>query len=166
MRGEKIVSDSLAIILAAGKGTRMNSSIPKPLIHVADYPIIRYIIDALTHSRISDIAIVIGHQADVVKSQLGDRYKYLMQTEQKGMAHAVNQAASLIAHYKNTLIFVGDSPLIQYHSIKRLIHQHTTKKAVCSFLTATFPIHFPYARVIRNRNGDVLRCVEECQATE
>ena len=161
----KTNSTVLALILAAGKGIRMNSSLPKPLIQIADRSIIQYIIDALRncHTR---IAIVIGHQADLIRSQLGNQYEYVLQIEQKGMAHAVAQAASLISRYEKSLIFVGDSPLIQKDSIRHLLQHHNETGAVCSFLTATFPIHFPYARVIRDEKGNVLRCVEERYATE
>jgi len=161
----KADSSILALLLAAGKGTRMNTSIPKPLIPVTNYPIIHHIINALTECQIAQIAIVIGHQADIVKSQLGNQYEYVLQSEQKGMAHAVDQADSLISQYEETLVFVGDSPLIQHDSIQRLITYHHDEGAVCSFLTSIFPIHFPYARVIRNADGNVQRCVEERHAS-
>lgn len=154
------------MILAAGKGTRMNSPLPKPLIPLADRPIIRYVIDALRACHVSNIALVVGHQADLIKSQLGDRYQYVVQPEQKGMAHAVSQAVPIVSQFPKTLVFVGDSPLIQPDSIRKLIQHHQKKEAACSFLTAVFPVHFPYARVIRDDEGNVLRCVEERYATE
>lgn len=163
MRGH---SRMVAVILAAGKGTRMDLTMPKPLVRVGGKPILRHIIHALNLSDILDIVIVVGHQEDRVKTEIGKRYRYVLQSEQKGMAHAVAQAGPLISRYDQAIVFVGDSPLIEPDSIRLLIRRHTETKAACSFLTAVFPIRYPYARVVRDHSGKVLRCVEERYATD
>lgn len=150
-----------ALILAAGKGTRMRSSLPKPLIPLAGKPIIYYIIEALKQTGVNHIAIVVGHGADEIKGALGNRFTYVLQEEQKGTAHAVLVASSLIAEYKDVLVFVGDSPLIRPDTIQLLIDHHYQSLADCTFLTGDFPRPFPYARVVRDTSGNVIKCVEE-----
>ena len=158
-------SHILALILAAGKGTRMKSSLPKPLIPLGNRPIVQYIIDSLKQCSINQIGLVVGYQSDLVMAALGSQFEYVLQSEQKGTAHAVSLATRLISPYEKVIIFVGDSPLIQPGSIKRLIESHAAAEAACSFLTAIFPKSLPYARVIRDGHGNVLRCVEEDVAT-
>ncbi len=150
-----------ALILAAGRGTRMESQLPKPLVPLAGKPIIYYIIEVLQQVGVNHIAIVVGHGADEIKGALGNRFTYVMQKKQKGTAHAVLVASSLIAKYKDVLVFVGDSPLIRHDTIQLLIDHHYQSLADCTFLTGDFPRPFPYARVVRDTSGNVIKCVEE-----
>jgi bifunctional N-acetylglucosamine-1-phosphate-uridyltransferase/glucosamine-1-phosphate-acetyltransferase GlmU-like protein len=158
---------SVAIILAAGKGTRMRSDLPKPIIPFAGKPIVSYIIESFKDAGINDITLIVGHGAEQVKEKIGNEVKYISQNEQKGTAHAVKQVpvtAELLA--SNVFVFVGDSPLITSETIKKLEAHHTKTGASCTFLTALFPIDLPYARVIKNAGGKLLACVEEKNATD
>src|ERR1700739_1198887 len=104
---------SVAIILAAGKGTRMRSDLPKPIIPFAGKPIVRSIIERFKEADIDDITLIVGHGAEQVKETIGTKVHYVLQKEQKGTAHAVKQVpvtAALLA--TNVFVFVGDSPLI------------------------------------------------------
>ncbi len=157
---------SIAVILAAGKGTRMRSSLPKPIVPFRGKPIVSYIIDAFTKAGVEDKYLVVGHGAEEVKEEIGDDVHYVYQKEQKGTAHAVMQMyETRVWEDTNVFVFVGDSPLIQASTIRQLEKHHRDTNASCTFLTAIFPIDLPYARVIKDSNGQLIACVEEKNAT-
>ena len=160
------MKDTAAIILAAGKGTRMKSPLPKPLVPVRGRPMVRYLIDALEGAGVKDIAVVIGHGADEMRQELGDHYKLPFQEVRSGTADAVACAANAVSDSKHVFVFVGDSPLLSAESIKRLHQEHVEQAAQCSFLTAHFETLFPYARIIRDSQGNVEACIEERDCTE
>lgn len=159
------MKQSIAILLAAGKGTRMRSHLPKPIVPLHGKPIVSYLIDSFRKAKIEEIYLVVGHGAKEVKNELGDDVSYVLQKEQKGTAHAVQQASeSVIWHNKNVFVFVGDSPLIKAETIQALEQHHIESDASCTFLTALFPIDLPYARVIKDKYGNLITCVEEKNA--
>ena len=99
---------SIAILLAAGKGTRMRSPLPKPIVPFLGKPIVSHLIDSFHQARINDVYLVVGHGAEEVKQEIGDDVKYIYQTEQKGTAHAVKQCQdSLEWKDRNVFVFVG-----------------------------------------------------------
>jgi bifunctional N-acetylglucosamine-1-phosphate-uridyltransferase/glucosamine-1-phosphate-acetyltransferase GlmU-like protein len=156
---------SIAIILAAGKGTRMRSHLPKPIVPFKGKPIVSYLIDGFMHAGVEDIYLIVGYGADQVREEIGEEVHYVYQMEQKGTAHAVLQMLYTEAWKDtNVFVFVGDSPLIQSSTIKRLEKHHRDSQASCTFLTADFPINFPYARVMKNASGQLIGCVEEKNA--
>ncbi len=156
---------SIAIILAAGKGTRMRSALPKPIVPFMEKPMVSYVIDSFRNAGINDICLVVGNGADEVKKAIGDSVTYVYQAEQKGTAHAVKQTQDALSwHGKNIFVFVGDSPLISSQTISLLLHHHQQTNSSCTFLTAIFPIDLPYARVIKNNKGQLIACVEEKNA--
>lgn len=164
---DKETNKSVALILAAGKGTRMQSTLPKPIVPFRGKPIVSYIIDAFTKAGIQDKYLIVGHGAELVKEEIGDEVNYILQPEQKGTAHAVSQLMNpKVWKDKNIFVFVGDSPLITAQTIKKLERHHIKMQAACTFLTAIFPIDLPYARVVKNIDGNVLACVEEKNATQ
>jgi len=157
---------SIAIILAAGKGTRMRSALPKPIVPFKGKPIVSYLIDSFTQAGVEDKYLIVGHGAEEVRNEIGDDVHYVYQTEQKGTAHAVQQVYKTMAWKDtNVFVFVGDSPLIQATTIKQLEKHHRDTDASCTFLTAVFPIDLPYARVIKSNTGQLLACVEEKNAS-
>ena len=160
------MKDTAAIILAAGKGTRMKSHLPKPLVPVKGRPMVRYLIDALETAGVKDIAVVIGHGADEMREELGDNYKLPFQEVRSGTADAVACAASAVSGSKHVFVFVGDSPLLTADSIQKLHEAHLRESASCSFLTAHFETLFPYARIIRGPDGAAEACIEERDCTE
>jgi bifunctional N-acetylglucosamine-1-phosphate-uridyltransferase/glucosamine-1-phosphate-acetyltransferase GlmU-like protein len=154
-----------ALILAAGKGTRMMSDLPKPLVAVNGKPIIEYITEALETAGINDIGIIVGYKAGLIKSALKSKYKFIDQIEQKGTAHAVCCAENIIDWRGNDVfVFVGDSPLISPSSIKNLLQHHRKTNADCTLLTSDFKMKLPYARIIRGKNGKLIKFVEEKNA--
>ena len=159
-------SKTAAIILAAGKGTRMRSDLPKPLVPVAGKPIIRHLIEALEQAGLEHITVVIGHGSDAMRAELGDVYTTAFQAVRSGTAHAVEVALDSVSNSDYVYVMVGDSPLLSPVSTEALYEEHIKRRAACSFLTATFGQHYPYARVIRGEDGSVSACIEERDATE
>lgn len=160
------MKNTLAIILAAGKGTRMKSSLPKPIVPVKGKPIVKHIIDSFRNAGVTDIALIVGYQSEKVKETLGPGYIYVEQQEQKGTAHAILQAKKKVNwKERDVFVFVGDSPLITSHTIQELIRQHRSSGADCTFLTADFKMDLPYARVIKDADGRLIKCVEEKNAS-
>ncbi len=157
---------SIALILAAGKGTRMRSALPKPLVLFKGTPIIMHIIEAFTEAGVSNINLVVGFEAEQIKTCVGPEVHYIFQKEQKGTAHAVRQAAEQV-HWLNesVFVFVGDAPLISADTIKKLEAYHLKTEASCTFLTSVFDVELPYARIVKNESGVVIACIEEKNAT-
>jgi bifunctional N-acetylglucosamine-1-phosphate-uridyltransferase/glucosamine-1-phosphate-acetyltransferase GlmU-like protein len=158
--------DAIALILAAGKGTRMQSTLPKPIVPFSGKPMVSHIVSAFKAAGIKDVFLVVGYGADQVMKTVGDQVGYIQQQQQNGTAHAVLQGKNILPFQgKNVFVFVGDSPLISPSTIKKLQDYHEATNAVCTFLTADFPTGFPYARVVRDDQGNLLKCVEELNAT-
>jgi len=159
--------NSIAIILAAGKGTRMRSDLPKPIMPFKSKPIIQHIIESFRNAGVSDINLIVGYGAEQVKDKIGNSVTYYTQAEQQGTAHAVKQVPeSILKNAATVFVFVGDSPLINADTIKKLEQHHITTGASCTFLTASFPIDLPYARVIKNAEGKLIACIEEKNANK
>ena len=159
--------EAIGLILAGGRGSRMKTSLPKSLVSLNGKPIISHIIEALRDAGVKNIAIVIGHKGEEIKKKIGDGFRYVVQPEPKGTAHAVMQIEKNISWGgKDIFIFVGDSPLIRPNTIRELFFHHHATQAHCTFLTAEFSVKLPYARVIRDNDGRVLKCVEEKNANE
>jgi bifunctional N-acetylglucosamine-1-phosphate-uridyltransferase/glucosamine-1-phosphate-acetyltransferase GlmU-like protein len=158
--------EAIAVILAAGKGTRMRSEIPKPIVSLNKRPIVEYITEAFKSAGIHTIALVVGYKSELVKDVLGKGYIYVEQKEQKGTAHAIMQVRDTVSWQgKNMFIFVGDSPLITKDTICKLLKFHEKEQADATFLTADFEMKLPYARVIKDGNGNLIKCVEEKNAS-
>ena len=156
----KTKNKTLALILAAGKGSRMCGNTPKPLVPVMGTPMIKRIVNTLNLLSFIDICVIVGHNADKIKRSLGYEVSYVLQKNQKGTGHAVKKAQNIISKYKNIFILPSDAPMISSKSIQRLYDSHIKINAHCSFLSSIFPFNLPYARVIR-KNNIVVDCVEE-----
>lgn len=157
--------ESAVIILAAGQGKRMQSPLPKPLVPVAGRPILDHLIEATQAAGIDEISVVVGHQAEAMRAHLGASVHTPYQAERNGTAHAVDVARSSVESADEVFVFVGDSPLIRPSSIELLQEVHRETGASCSFLTASFEQHYPYARVIRGIDGSVDAVIEERDCT-
>ncbi|MGF7535129.1 sugar phosphate nucleotidyltransferase [Bacillus mexicanus] len=162
----KNVNKTSAIILAAGKGTRMKSELPKVLHEVCGKPMIMHIIDTLKMVGISDIIVVVGHKAEMVRNVVGDGVKYALQAEQKGTGHAVMQTTSFLNEKGNTLIVAGDTPLIEQNTLFALIDNHIRSGNKGTVLSAEFNNPFGYGRIIRDYENNVSEIIEEKDATE
>jgi len=155
----------VAVVLAAGRGTRMRSELPKPLVRLAGRPIVVRLVDAIVAAGIDDIVVVVGYGADQVRAALPQGVRTVLQTVRDGTAGAVDCARQAAADADEVLVFVGDSPLVSATSIRRLVRERRRRGVPAAFLTATFPSPLPYARVIRSVDGSVADCIEERDCT-
>ncbi len=155
-----------AIILAAGKGTRMRSDLPKVLHRVFGKSLIGYILETLKQVEIKNICVVVGHRAELVKENLKqEEVSFVLQHEQKGTGHAVISAKSFLKGSGDILILPGDMPLISAETIKKFIAEHKKSKAHASVLSGTRQDAFEYGRIVRE-NGHFFAIREELDATE
>ena len=159
-------SSSLAIVLAAGKGTRMNQEIPKPLVPINGKPIISWIVKSFADNDI-DTALVVNPKDKKYFKSFDKDVGLVFQEKQKGTGHAVLQALELILKYRYIYVFVGDSPFIGSDIILDLYDEHTKSNSDVTILTSIFDNKkFPYARIIRNSKKDIIKVVEELSANE
>ena len=160
------MSQRYAVILAAGKGTRMKSSLYKVLHPVCGKPMIKHILDQIDPIGFDRIVTIVSEGAEAVKAELGDRVAYAIQAEQLGTAHATLQAAAHLEGLQGTtVVLYGDTPLITGETVSRLLQHHEESSAVCTVLTAIASNPKGYGRIIRNSNGQVIDIVEEKDAT-
>ncbi|BGE83411.1 bifunctional UDP-N-acetylglucosamine diphosphorylase/glucosamine-1-phosphate N-acetyltransferase GlmU [Staphylococcus petrasii] len=156
-----------AVILAAGKGTRMKSKQYKVLHKVAGKSMIDHVLTNVKRAGVDEIVTIVGHGADQVKETLGDQSLYSYQEEQLGTAHAVKMAQEHLENKEGTtLVVCGDTPLITAETLNKLIEHHEQAKAQATVLSATAQIPFGYGRIVRDDNNQLSRIVEEKDATE
>lgn len=156
-----------AVILAAGQGTRMKSKLYKVLHPVCGKPMVQHVLDQVSKLHIDQIVTIIGHGAELVKTQLGDRSHYALQAEQLGTAHAVMQAKDLLEGKEGvTIIVCGDTPLIKSETMEALFQHHEKMLSKATILTAWAEDPTGYGRIIRNEQGHVEKIVEHKDATD
>ncbi len=156
-----------AIILAAGKGTRMKSDLPKVLHKVSGITMLEHVFRAVGAIEPAKNVTVIGHKAELVREVLADQSEFVLQTEQLGTGHAVMMAEAELAGLEGqTLVIAGDTPLITGESLKHLIDFHVNHKNVATILTAIADDPFGYGRIIRNNHGEVVKIVEQKDAND
>jgi bifunctional UDP-N-acetylglucosamine pyrophosphorylase / glucosamine-1-phosphate N-acetyltransferase len=156
-----------AIILAAGKGTRMKSELVKVMHSLAGMPLVAWPVKTARETGAASIVLVVGHQAEKVRHYFAGETDILFacQEEQLGTGHAVASARQSLAGFKGTvLILCGDVPLIRAETIRAMLHHHQQKGAVVTVLTASLKQPFGYGRIIKDQAGRVERIVEEKDA--
>lgn len=151
------------IILAAGKGTRMKSSMPKVLHRVAEKPMVEHVVDAASSLGAEKTVLVIGHGADQVRATVTRDVEYVEQTEQLGTGHAVQQALPMLNPDDTVLIGYGDVPLTKPDTFKQLIDDVTDSNI--SLLTVIMEDPTGYGRILRDTSGNVTGIVEQKDAT-
>ncbi|HLV79782.1 MAG TPA: bifunctional UDP-N-acetylglucosamine diphosphorylase/glucosamine-1-phosphate N-acetyltransferase GlmU [Chthonomonadaceae bacterium] len=155
-----------AIILAAGKSTRMRSKRPKPLHPLCGLPMTAHVLRACRAAGVERIVVVIGHEAETVRAGLGEDVEYALQAQQRGTGDAARAAQPLLADWPGTiLILAGDVPLLPATTLQRLIAHHHRTGAAATLLTAFLEDPTGYGRVIRDASGGVARIVEERDAS-
>jgi len=156
-----------AIVLAAGKGTRMKTDLPKVLHPAAGRPLISWVSDAVIAAGIDEVVVVIGHGAEAVAASLPEGARTVVQEPQDGTGHAALVAVEAMGDVAgDTLLVVpGDSPLMTSETLAALLAAHADNDAACTLLTARLPDPTGYGRVIRD--GDrVTAIVEESDADD
>ncbi|HCR71990.1 MAG TPA: UDP-N-acetylglucosamine diphosphorylase/glucosamine-1-phosphate N-acetyltransferase [Anaerolineae bacterium] len=156
-----------AILLAAGQGTRMKSSLPKVLHPIAGKPMIAHALEAIQKSTTEKPIVVVGHGADEVIKYLGDSAQTVLQEPQLGTGHAVMQAEALLKG-KTDLVVVcyADMPLLRGETLQKLVETQKNNKGPISMLTVIADDPRGFGRIIRNQNNTVEAIVEEYVATE
>lgn len=158
----------LAVVMAAGKGTRMKSELPKVLVPVLGRPMLEYVIDALREAGIAKIVVVVGYRADDVKQTVGGQEDvgFALQAEQRGTGHAVMSAREHLAGHDGAVVVVaGDSPLMQTSSIRKLLAEYERSKSACILGTAHKDNPHGLGRIVRDASGKFTGIVEEKDAT-
>ncbi len=154
------------IILAAGKGTRMKSELPKVMHSLCGLAMAEWVGRAMKGAGVDRPVMVIGHGGELLQQKLGDTYEYVWQREQLGTGHAVLQAANLMAGASGPVIIApGDTPLLSSEVLCALLDHHRTTGAVCSVATAILKDPTGYGRIERNTANQVQRVVEQKDAT-
>ena len=155
------------LILAAGKGTRMKSDLAKVLHVLEGKPLLHYCLQAAHSAGAEKTVVIIGHQADKVKEEFAHSgCIFVEQKPQLGTGHAVLQAKGVLAGYQGkTVILCGDVPLLKPSTIKSLIENHMATGAAITVLTTAPPDVSGYGRIIKDADGNILRIVEERDAT-
>ena len=156
-----------AIILAAGKGTRMKSDLPKVLHKVAGISMLEHVFRSVNAIDPEKTVTVVGHKAELVEQVLAGQTDFVRQTEQLGTGHAVMMAEPVLENLTGqTLVIAGDTPLITGESLKNLIVFHINHKNVATILTAEADNPFGYGRIVRNQHDEVLKIVEQKDASD
>lgn len=158
-----------AIILAAGKGSRMGGDRAKVLYEVADRAMVQWVVDACLQAGVERCIVVIGYQGDKVCQALADvpQCAFVQQTEQLGTGHATRMAEPFFDADDSRDVFVlaGDGPLIRAETLTKLLETHRSANAGATLATAVLDNPSGYGRVIRNAEGGLARIVEQKDAT-
>ena len=161
------MSDLVTVILAAGKGTRMKSKLPKVLHKAGGKSMVQHVIDAAKAAGSKRTVVITGFGSEQVRAAIGDQAECVEQKEQLGTGHAVLQAKPLLGDEKGTImVLCGDTPLLTGDLLKKLYDEHVQAGAKATVLTAIMPDATGYGRIIRSADGSVERIVEHKDATE
>lgn len=156
-----------AVILAAGKGTRMHSELPKVIHKALGKAMVQYSIEAAMEAGVTaqDVCLVVGHKAEMVKEVVGNQVTYVLQKEQLGTGHAVKCANDFIGEEGITMVLCGDTPLITGKTLKRLVDTHIEEGNAITVLTAKVDDPTGYGRIIKDSWGKFVKIVEQKDAT-
>lgn len=158
-----------AVILAAGKGTRMRTDgleLPKVMRKALGKPLIDYVLNAVPVKHTEDAVIVVGYMRELVMSSY-PMYSYAVQNEQLGTGHAVMCAESFIGGENcDVLVCCGDMPLVKRETYEELLSFHKQTGSDCTILSGTSDVPLPFGRVIKDGNGAFMKIVEDKDCTE
>jgi bifunctional UDP-N-acetylglucosamine pyrophosphorylase/glucosamine-1-phosphate N-acetyltransferase len=158
----------IAVILAAGKGKRMQSDLAKVLHPACGRPMVEYVLDAARQAGATRLVVVLGHQAERVQEALAGHadVEFALQTEQLGTGHAVMMCrAQLAGHDGAVLVLAGDTPLLSSSSLRKLLDEQQQTGAACVVGTAETEHNEGLGRIVRDPRGNFLRIVEQKDAT-
>ena len=156
------------VILAAGKGTRMNSDLPKVLHCLSGKPLIYHVVETAERLLPDRLIAVVGHRRDEVQKAMdGHGVEFAVQEPQLGTGHAVQQAVPVLGEFEGEVtVLSGDVPLLKVSTLKKLVESHRKSGAAATVLTATAPDPTSYGRIIRGNQGEFVKIVEERDANE
>ncbi|MCG3175325.1 MAG: Bifunctional protein GlmU [Candidatus Omnitrophica bacterium] len=153
------------LVLAAGRGTRLKSDLPKALHPICGRPMLGHLLESA--SRVSkDLHVVAGYGYDQVRRAVGGRVKLVRQQQLLGSGHAVLCAGKVLKNYKTVVVLYCDTPLLRASTIEALVERRRSTGADCVLLSAELARPTGYGRILRSSDGSVRRIVEENDATE
>jgi len=159
-----------AVILAAGKGTRMKSDLPKVLHEVRGRPMLAYVVDAARAAGCGRLLVVVGHRADLVRQAFaGDArdIAWVAQEPQLGTGHAVMVCRPHLEGLTGpVVVLAGDGPLIRAETLRELLTTHAAKQAACTLATSILADPARYGRILRDERGELAGIAEYLDATE
>lgn len=162
-------SKPAAIILAAGKGTRMRSDLPKVVFPIGGRPMVCAVVDACLEAGCSKIVVVVGHKQELVRDALKDyAVEYAVQDQQLGTGHAVSCAAPLFSPVQTgrpLLVLCGDGPLLRPATIAQVLRRHHGAGAAATLATSVIDDPTGYGRIWRDGQGRFLAIVEQKNCT-
>ncbi len=153
-----------AVVMAAGKGTRMKSKLPKVMHALAGKPMLQHVLDSVGTIQVGRSLVILGHGREQIEEWLDGRAEIVLQAEQLGTGHAMLQAIPHLTEVENIIVLSGDQPLIRPETIETMVELHTESKAAATILTACFENPFGLGRIIKDGER-FLRIVEEKDAT-
>ena len=156
------------LILAAGKGTRMRSDLPKVLHSLGGRPLLSYVLDVAESIGSEETIVIVGYGADSVRKTFSNRdLIFVEQHLQLGTGHAVLQARDCFSNYEGLVVILcGDVPLLRPETISDLVSRHQTDQSMLTVLTAVLNDPGTYGRIVKNDDNRVIRIVEQRDATE
>jgi bifunctional UDP-N-acetylglucosamine pyrophosphorylase/glucosamine-1-phosphate N-acetyltransferase len=163
------MSGRAAVVLAAGKGTRMQSDLPKVLVPVLGRAMIHYVLDALDAVDVERVVVVVGHRSELVREELADRdnVEFVEQTEQLGTGHAVQVCSeALEGHLGSILVLAGDSPMVQVDSLQAILTAFENHQPACLLGTLLHEDPTGLGRIVRDADGEFEGIVEHKDATD
>lgn len=155
-----------AIILAAGKGTRMKSAHPKVVHKVCGKEMVNHVVDAANDAGVNETIVVLGHGIEEVKEAVGEGVQSVVQKEQLGTAHAVKMANDYIDEKDTVIVLCGDTPLIESDTLKDFFKYHDEGDFAVTVLSTSVDDPTGYGRIIRDENRELLKIVEQKDASE
>ncbi|MCB1183402.1 NTP transferase domain-containing protein [bacterium] len=155
-----------AVVLAAGKGTRMKSDLPKVLHAIAGRPLLDHVLDTVAAVGIDHTVVVVGHEADLVRATCGrPGLDFALQQPQLGTGHAVQVAMPQVRAGGWTVVLAGDVPLLRRETLRRLCEGTVASGAAAAVLTCVVPDAGAYGRIVKDGTGRVQRIVEAKDAS-
>lgn len=156
-----------AIVLAAGRGSRMGTAVPKVLIPLLGKPVLQYVLDTLSEAGVEQTTIVVSPStAEPIREAVGDSYVYALQGEQLGSGHAVQSARGAAGDARTLLIMCGDSPLFTSNTVRSLLQALVEEDAVVALTSAVLADPRGYGRIVRSTCDEVIGIAEEKNATD
>lgn len=162
-------SKTIALILAAGEGKRMKSGKAKVLHTVGGKPMIKRVCESTKSAGVNDIIIIVGHMAQQITEYMGSDMLYAYQEQRKGTGHAVMiglDVCNKLESYENVLVLCGDVPLITPDTVRQTVAYHVENGYAVTVITADMDNPTGYGRIVKDANGEILKIVEQRDATE
>lgn len=162
------MGNRLAVVLAAGKGTRMDSELPKVLVPACGRPLLDYVLDALDAAEIDQVIVVVGYASDQVRQAVSrQNVRFVEQTQQLGTGHAVQVCREYLeAHEGPVLVVTGDSPLTQPSSLVQLLDLYDAERPACVMGTLMKDDPTGLGRIVRDAQHKFVGIVEHKDATD